>query len=251
MKTRFIFLLIITTFLGCQKKSEQNKILVFAAVSLSEVLQDIEKQFEQEHNVDVQFNFASSGTLARQIEQGVKVDVFISANKKWTNYLDSIGVITNKTNSIANNSLVFITPKSSDVALKDIANKERMINTLKGAKLAIGDPAHVPAGMYAKEVLEYFDWYKYLSSNLLFTKDVRTVLSYVELNEALLGIVYKTDALASSKVKVLSDISNLIHSPINYEAVICNSNQQETNTFFNYLSSPKTAPIWKKYGFKR
>lgn len=235
---------------SCKKESKPS-VRVFAAVSLSEVLKDIEKDFEKVHDVDLQINFASSGTLARQISQGAVTDVYISANKRWTKYLDSVKKGTKTTKTIATNSLVFITPKSSDLVLADISNKEKLIATLKDGKLSIGDPSHVPAGMYAKEALDYFGWFEDLQSNLLLTKDVRSALKYVELEEALLGIVYKTDALASQKVKVVSDISNLTHRAIKYEAVNYQQNRKEVNLFFNYLSSLESEAIWKKHGFKR
>lgn len=228
---------------------KQHPIMVFAATSLTDVLSEIIDSFEVKHNIKVQTNMASSGTLARQIEQGGNPDVYISANKRWADYVDSLGFILPGTRTtIAGNNLVLIAPQNCSLQINAIDSTLDFVSLLGKGRLSMGDPAHVPAGKYAKQSLEYFGWYNMLAGKILPAKDVRSALMIVELEESPLGIIYRTDALKSSKVKILNTFPETSHKPIVYEGGICKDNTN-AKAFFEYLHSNSTTTIWVKYGF--
>ncbi|MFB6343670.1 molybdate ABC transporter substrate-binding protein [Saccharicrinis sp. FJH62] len=229
----------------------EKRIMVFAAASLTDVLSELIDSFGVSTTYKVQTNMASSGTLARQIEQGGTPDIYISASKRWADYVDSLGFIVApyKTN-IAFNELVFIAPKESiltDVTINNTLDLNKLIGS---GRLSMGDPGHVPAGKYGKQVLEYYGWNSQINGKVLPAKDVRSALMVVELGEAPLGIVYKTDALKSEKVKIIGSFPEESHKPIVYVAGICNESDA-SKAFYSYLTSEKTAAIWEKYGFKK
>ncbi|WP_163717896.1 molybdate ABC transporter substrate-binding protein [Mangrovibacterium lignilyticum] len=255
--TTYCLILTIAAMTACTGGKEKTdstdkaEITVFAAASLTNVLSELIDSFEVAGNVKVITNMASSGTLARQIEQGGTPDVYISASKKWANYVDSLGFVLHPfKNEIALNDLVLVAPKESEQATLEIDSTLDLIPLLKGDRLSIGDPAHVPAGKYAKQSLEYFGWYSKLSDFYLPAKDVRTALMVVELGEAPLGIVYRTDAEESSKVKIVGTFPPQSHKPIVYVSCLLKENDA-SRSFFEYIKSEASAPIWKKYGFNQ
>lgn len=248
-----LFLVIIWSG-ACTNKSKlkykaDSEIMVFAAASLTNVLSEIVDSFEINYNIKVKINLASSGTLARQIKQGAAPDVFLSANVHWVNYIDSLGFVKqNLKQEIAQNSLVLIAPKSSDFKTIVIDSLLDLPSLLKGEYLSMGDPNHVPAGKYAKQALMYFNWYSKIKDRVLPTKDVRTALMVVEMNEAPLGVVFSTDAESSEKVKVIGRFSTVSHKPIKYVAAVCNK-KKSALLFYEYLNSEETLAIWTKFGF--
>lgn len=242
---------------GGKAKQEQpstessEPLMVFSAASLTDVLAEIVDSFEVTYNVTVQTNMASSGTLARQIEQGGTPDVYISASKKWANYVDSLGYILEGNKAeIAKNELVLIAPIDSKLKVGTIDKSLNFIDLLGNSRLSMGDPSHVPAGKYAKQALSYYGWFSELTDKMLPAKDVRSALMVVEMDESPLGIVYRTDAIKSEKVKVLQAFPAETHKPIVYVAGVC-SEKTLSKTFFAFLNSEVTLPIWEKYGFKK
>lgn len=167
-------------------------------------MQDIATAYKKEKNVDVVSSFASSSTLARQIEAGAPVDLFISADQKWMDYaVEKKSVDTATRETLLGNSTVVVAPKDSAQGDINISKETPWIRLLNGGRLAVGDPAHVPAGIYAKEALQKLGAWASLSPNLAPAEDVRGALALVERNEAPLGIVYGSDAVASKGVKVV------------------------------------------------
>jgi len=232
-------------------KEIKESIMVFAAASLTDVLAEIVDSFEVKYNVHVKTNTASSGTLARQIEQGGTPDVYISASKKWADYVDSLGYIRhNLKSTIAANELVLITPLNSKINIPTIDSSLNFLALLGSERLSMGDPAHVPAGKYARQSLNYYGWFAQLNKKTLFAKDVRSALMVVEMEEAPLGIVYRTDAQKSKKVNIVGTFAEESHKPIVYIASVCNE-KLAANNFYNYLNSASTKAIWTKYGFKK
>lgn len=211
-------------------------------------MNEIAKAFEAETGVLIRFNFASSGTLARQIEHGAEPSLFISANKKWSDYVSEQD-LTEKgwENCVARNALVVVAPKDSELALFTFADE--LLSKLNG-KLAIGDPRHVPAGEYAMQALEKGQLVKGVETNLLPTKDVRSALMVVELGEAKLGMIYKTDALKSKKVKIVSNIPEDFHEEIGYYvSILREKNKGNALMFYNFIKSEPAKTIWTKHGF--
>lgn len=230
--------------------SEQS-IMIFAAASLTDVLTEIIDSFKVKYKVKVETNVGSSGTLARQIEQGGTPDVYISASKEWANYIDNLGgILSGFKTAIAQNELVLITPIISELEVAVIDSSLNFLSLLGSGRLSIGDPAHVPAGRYAKQSLEYYGWYSKLENKTLPAKDVRSALMVVEMEEAPLGIVYRTDAQKSKKVKIMDVFSEKSHKPIVYIAGLCKEGKAAKD-FYSYLNSDEIFAIWKKFGFKK
>lgn len=135
--------------------ADEGKITVFAAASLTNAMQDIATQYKKEKGVDVVSSFASSSTLARQIEAGAPADLFISADQKWMDYaVDKKAIDTASRQTLLGNSLVVVAPKASEQKDFTIDSKTNWTSLLNGGRLAVGDPEHVPAGIYAKEALQ-------------------------------------------------------------------------------------------------
>ncbi|MCW8966345.1 MAG: molybdate ABC transporter substrate-binding protein [Candidatus Pacearchaeota archaeon] len=244
-----LFLFLMTAEAG--KNGTPKTILVSAAASLADVVTDIARQFEKENDLEVKTNFASSGTLARQIAQGLVPDVYLSANRKWMNHVDSLGYVDSKSITvIAKNKLVLIAPMKNspdELTIEPSLDLSGMIGT---ERLSMGDPSHVPAGKYAAEALAFFGWESVAATQMLPAKDVRSALMVVELGECLLGIVYMTDALKSKKVKVLAIFPEESHSPVVYVAGVCSRNES-AEAFQKFLLSESANETWIKYGFNR
>lgn len=234
-----------------EEEQSPASIMIFAAASMTDVLAELVDSFQLTHPVKVKTSIASSGTLARQITQGGNPDVYISANRKWVDYVDSLGyILKGYRTDVARNELVLIAPSNSQLEVSSIDSTLHFHELLGDGKLSIGDPAHVPAGRYAKQSLDYFGWYNQLDNKLIPAKDARSALMVVELQEAPAGIVYRTDAKKSDKVRILNTFPEKSHESIVYVAGVCRNNDT-AKAFFEYLHSGATNSIWEKYGFKR
>ncbi|EKN3559461.1 TPA: molybdate ABC transporter substrate-binding protein [Yersinia enterocolitica] len=226
-------------------------ITVFAAASLTNALQDIAAQYKKEKQVDVVASYASSSTLARQIEQGAPADLFISADQQWMDYaIDKQQMVANTRYTLLGNELVLIAPKDSKITKVAIDKKTDWQKLLEGGRLAVGDPDHVPAGIYAKESLENLGAWATLAPEMARANNVRSAMALVERAEAPLGIVYGSDAIASDKVKVVGVFPEASHKPVEYPMAIVKGHENPTVTaFYDYLKSPAAAVIFEKYGF--
>ncbi|CQJ20510.1 TPA: molybdate ABC transporter substrate-binding protein [Yersinia enterocolitica] len=226
-------------------------ITVFAAASLTNALQDIAVQYKKEKQVDVVASYASSSTLARQIEQGAPADLFISADQQWMDYaIDKQQMVVNTRYTLLGNELVLIAPKDSKITKVAIDKKTDWKKLLEGGRLAVGDPDHVPAGIYAKESLENLGAWATLAPEMARANNVRSAMALVERAEAPLGIVYGSDAIASDKVKVVGVFPEASHKPVEYPMAIVKGHENPTVTaFYDYLKSPAAAVIFEKYGF--
>lgn len=217
--------------------ADEGKITVFAAASLTNAMQDIATQYKKEKGVDVVSSFASSSTLARQIEAGAPADLFISADQKWMDYaVDKKAIDTASRQTLLGNSLVVVAPKASEQKDFTIDSKTNWTSLLNGGRLAVGDPEHVPAGIYAKEALQKLGAWDTLSPKLAPAEDVRGALALVERNEAPLGIVYGSDAVASKGVKVVATFPEDSHKKVEYPvAVVEGHNNATVKAFYDYL----------------
>jgi molybdate transport system substrate-binding protein len=228
-----------------------EKITVFAAASLTNALQDIAAQYQKEKKVAVVASFASSSTLARQIEAGAPADLFISADQKWMDYAVEKGTIDTATRStLLSNSLVVVAPKASDRAPFTVNDKTDWVKLLDGGRLATGNPDHVPAGIYAKEALTRLGAWQTLEPKLAPAEDVRGALALVERREAPLGIVYGSDAVASKGVKVVATFPEDSHKKVEYPmADVKGHKNASVEGFREYLQGPEASAIFKRYGF--
>ncbi|MBD2815739.1 molybdate ABC transporter substrate-binding protein [Xenorhabdus sp. Flor] len=228
-----------------------EKVTVFAAASLTNALNDIAGQYKKENRGDIVVSYASSSTLARQIDQGAPADIFVSADQQWMDYVsDKKLIVENTRHTLLGNQLVLIAPKESKLNKVDINRKTKWQSLLSGGRLAVGDPDHVPVGIYAKESLQYLGAWNLVNPLLARTNNVRSGMALVEWEEVPLGIVYGSDAVASKKVKVVGIFPQESHKPVEYPiAIIKGHENQAVRDFYDYLKSPEAANIFKRYGF--
>lgn len=254
MKTGLYIIILVLLFSACSQKKDgnENEITVFCAASLTDVISEITSEYEKENAVEVKLNFASSGTLARQIEHGANPSIYISANKKWIDYLRNKKLTVAETEKeIAGNSLVLVAPAGSNLSPFDFSPDISLPKLFDG-KLSIGDPNHVPAGSYAMQLLQNLSWKERLEPLFLPAKDVRSALMVVELGEVEAGIVYKTDALKSKKVKIITEFPDSLYGPIYYYITIIRGQKNENSlSLYNYIMSEEAEYIWEKYGFAK
>jgi molybdate transport system substrate-binding protein len=172
------------------------------------------------------------------------------ANKQWAEYIDSAGFFSPESKvTIARNQLVAVSAEKKNIS--QLASESDYILWLlnNANRIAIGNPAHVPAGIYAKESFENLEIYQQIASKLITTKDVRSALMLVELKEADLGVVYRTDAARSDKVYIVAQLADSLHKPIEYVGGICNKTENSA-MFYHYIQSVKVKDIWQKHGFR-
>ncbi|MCQ1059104.1 molybdate ABC transporter substrate-binding protein [Photobacterium sp. ZSDE20] len=228
-----------------------EKVTVFAASSLTNAMNEVVIAYERKTGDKPTVSYASSSALARQIAQGAPADIYLSANEKWMDYLSEQGVIDPSTRKpLLHNSLVMVAP--NDYPQQNIALNASwdMAKALDGTRLAVGDPNHVPAGIYTKEALEHIGLWQQAERLLARANNVRGALLLVERQEALLGVVYKTDALISKKVKIVAELPPASHTAITYPVAMVKGRQsQSAKGFYDFLNSEQAAAIFNAYGF--
>ena len=226
-------------------------VTVFAAASLTNSLNEVGALFTQKYKTSFTPSYLSSSTLAKQIENGAPANVFLSADLKWMDYLADKKLIAPATRSnLLGNKLVLIAPATSKIKKVDIAKGFNLAGLLAGGKLAMGDPAHVPAGIYGKQALETLGAWKSVEGSVARASNVREALLLVERGEAPLGIVYATDAAISKKVKVVGVFPENTHPPIVYPAgLVVGHETPEAVQFLAFLMTPQARAVFKKYGF--
>jgi molybdate transport system substrate-binding protein len=220
---------------------------ISAAASLKDALVEVEASYKQSHaDIDFSNNFASSGTLATQIDQGAPVDVFLSAATRQMDDLETKGLIASGTrHNLLRNTLVLIAPLDS--TLRDFEGLTQSEIRL----IALGDPASVPAGQYGRQTLLALHLMDKISTKIVFAKDVRQVLTYVETGNADAGLVYLSDAKSSSKVRIVTAAPDSSHDPIVYPAAVVKGshNKEASQTFVEYLGGAAAAAVFVKHGF--
>lgn len=228
-----------------------EKITVFAAASLTNAMNEISEQYKKDSKVDVVSSYASSSTLARQIEQGAPANLFISADQQWMNYaIDKNLMVENTRYTLLGNELVLIAPKDSKIDKVEINKQTDWKKLLDGGRLAVGDPDHVPVGIYAQEALSSLGAWNTVNPLLARTSNVRSGMALVERDEAPLGIVYGSDAVASQKVKVIGIFPADSHKPVEYPmAIVKDQDNKATRDFYEYLKTPAASEVFKRYGF--
>jgi len=230
----------------------RQDVLVFAAASLKNALDDISGQYQLETGRHTTISFAASSTLAKQIENGAPADIFISADLDWMDYLASRNLIRLSTRkNLLGNSLVLIAPKSDAVAQIRIQAGFPLAKLLAGQKLAMADTAAVPAGKYGKAALEKLGVWPSVAGQIAQAENVRAALALVARREAAFGIVYETDAMAEPKVTVVGVFPEDTHPPIiDPVALTAASTNPDAAAFLAYLESPKAQLLFEKQGFK-
>ncbi|MCI0502295.1 MAG: molybdate ABC transporter substrate-binding protein [Fusobacteria bacterium] len=241
-----LFMLIVGS--GCENSEKETQktgvtILVGAAASLTDVLNELEPVFEKETGIDLDLQYGSSGTLKEQIKNGAPIDVFFSASKKDVDELVAAGLLADD-QILLKNQLVLVKSKSSKVkSLDDLSSVQY---------IAVGDPASVPVGKYTQEALKNLGMLETLEGKFTYGKDVTQVLSWVGLGNAEAGFVYYSDYVRSEgKVDLVEKIDASKHSKIVYPiGVVKNSRkQEEAKKFIEFLKSDKAKAAFEKWGF--
>ncbi len=232
--------------------TQAETVKVYAAASLTNAISDIAVIYEKQHpQTDIVPVFGASSALAKQIEAGAKSDLFFSADVDWMNYLIKKQMITqNKSKALLSNQLVLISPKKLNIAFKAQPNFN-FAQSFKGY-VCTGQMESVPAGKYAKQSLIKLNWLDSLKGRIVGTDDVRSALAFVERGECDVGIVYKTDALISKKVKVIGTFPENSHHPILYPLALTQQGEKNGDAvqFEKFVkSSPQAKIIFQKYGF--
>lgn len=229
-----------------------QEVTVFAAASLTDAMKDISVKWAAAGHQPLRMSFGSSSTLARQIEQGAPANVFASADEKWMDYLVEKQLIAAGTRkSLLGNDLVLMV--AADKPVHVTINKSFDLAALLGAngRLATGDPAHVPVGIYAEQALRKLGMWDSISPKLARTEDVRAALLLVERGEAPAGIVYATDAAVSKAVMIAGTFPADSHDPVSYPfAVTKSGDTAEARALLAFLTSPPAREVFVQRGFK-
>jgi len=235
---------------GARSASATAEILIFAASSTSGAIEDLAKSYSARGFGDVRVSFASSSTLARQIAAGAPADIYISAHPRWMDYLAEGNALEPGTRlNLVGNRLVVITPNAAPIDVRLQADFP-LVRGLNGKPLAMGDPDHVPAGMYAKAALKTLGIWEAAADHVAPMHHVRAALVLVERGEAAAGIVYATDAAASSRASVAATFPIGSHPPILYPAgIVAGRDRPDVRRFFDFLTSAEAMAIFCKHGF--
>jgi molybdate transport system substrate-binding protein len=231
-------------------RAQSGDVLVFAAASLKNAVDDIAAQWQRETGKKAVISYAASNTLIKQIEQGAPADIFISADLDWMDYGQQKNLIKPETRSnLLGNRIVLIAPKDSSVKV-DIKSGFDLAAVLKDGKLAMGDVNAVPAGKYGKAALEKLGAWDGVKDKIAQADSVRAALLLVSRGEAPLGIVYQTDAAADPGVKIVGTFPSDSHPPIIYPiALTKDSKNPNAQAFLDYLRSPAARPLFERQGF--
>jgi molybdate transport system substrate-binding protein len=229
-----------------------QELTVFAAASLTDAMKDVSALWTKAGHPPLRLSFGASSTLARQIEQGAPVALFASADEKWMDYLAQKNLIVADTRkSLLGNDLVLVV--LADKPLHVTIGPDFDLLGLLGAtgRLATGDPAHVPVGIYAEQALKKLGLWDKVASRVAATEDVRAALLLVERGEAPAGIVYGTDAAVSKAVMVAGTFPASSHDPVSYPfAVVKSGDTPEARALLPFLESPQARVVFVQRGLK-
>jgi molybdate transport system substrate-binding protein len=238
---------------GCRDRAPEAKpavtLTVAAAASLHEVMEELDSLYRAEHpEVAVRATFGASGALRQQIEQGAPVDVFISASEAHVDALQRAGLVDPRSRRVfAGNALVLVVPASAPATIRGF----RDLAAPGVRRVAIGAAASVPAGEYAEQVLRSLGVADAVAGKAVYAQNVRQVLAYVERGEVNAGIVYRTDALASRRVRVAALAPVATHTPITYPLVLVarGAHPEEARAYAAFLLGPRGREVLTRRGF--
>lgn len=246
--TRLCFCLIAAVAAGLAPMLLGAEVHVFAAASLTEGLTAIVGAYQRQTGDRIVFNFGASSFLARQIEEGAPADIFFSADEAKMDGLEKKGLIVKATRkSRLSNSLVIVVAADRGARLAD----PKDLATEKVHRLALAEPRTVPAGIYAKEYLQKQRLWAQLETKVVPTENVRAALAAVEAGNAEAGIVYKTDAAISKKVKIAYEVSSKDSPAISYPMALIKESKQPAaaQKFLAYLDGGEATRVFEKFGF--
>ena len=226
-----------------------DSVVVFAAASLTNVLQELGTAYTKETGNSVGLSFAATSMLARQVESGAHVDVFFAADQEWMDYLEQRGLMQKATRrNLLGNRLALVAPAGSTIQLK-IEPNFLLLTALSGGRLATGDPDSVPVGRYARSALTSLGVWNDVADRLVRADNVRTALAFVARSEVPLGIVYETDALIDKQVRIVGIFPADSHLPITYPIALTKTASAQAASFLEFLRGPIGTSAFEKYGF--
>jgi molybdate transport system substrate-binding protein len=242
MRSLLLTLLLCLTLLS---PAFATDIRLSVAASMTDAVKELVASYEKKvEGIKLLPNFASSGSLAKQIAQGAPADIYISANPKWMNYLVEKNLIpAEQVQTFAYNSVVLVGQKDLTVAT--------MNDVLKLDRIAIGSPKSVPAGQYAAQALKAAGLYDKLQKKLILAKDVRQALMYADRGETDGAFVYKTDALLAQEAVILLEVPQKLYNEVTYPIAVTlqGVDKPEAIAFLAYLKTDEASAVLKKYGF--
>lgn len=251
IRRRLFALLLALPVAACAAPAEQP-LTVFAAASLTNVLQEVGEAYTKQSGRPVRFSFAGSSALARQIEAGAPADVFVSADQDWMDYLQAKQKLQDATRGdIVANALVLVAPSDSRLALRIAPGFALAAALGASGRIATGDPASVPVGKYAQAALTQLGVWSAVSSRIIGADNVRTALNFVARGEAPLGIVYATDARSEPKVRIVDRFPAATHGPITYPAAALREGGADAAAFVAFLHGPAARALFDRAGFER
>jgi molybdate transport system substrate-binding protein len=223
---------------------------VLAAASLKNALDEVSGQHLMPQGGKISISYAGSSALARQIENGAPADIFISADRDWMDYVEKRGLIRPDSRvNLLRNEIVLIAPADSKASV-EIKPGFPLVTLLGGGRLAMADPDYVPAGKYAKAALEKLGVWSSVAGKIARAENVRAALNFVSRGEAPLGIVYRTDAAADRRVRIVAVFPAQTHPPIVYPAALLKgASDPGASMFFEFLNSAQAREIFRKHGF--
>jgi molybdate transport system substrate-binding protein len=230
--------------------AEDKTLTVFAAASMKNALDDIDTAFTAKTGIKVSASYAASSTLAKQIEQGAPADIFVSADTDWMDYAVGKKNIDEATRvNLLGNSIVLIAPKDSKIDNVTIGQGFDLAKLVGDGKIATGDVKSVPVGKYAKAALEKLGAWQAAEPKFAMAESVRAALLLVARGEAVLGIVYSTDAKVEPGVKIVGTFPADSHPAIIYPVAATATAKPEAKEYLNYLHSAAAKAVLEKYGF--
>ncbi len=225
-----------------------DDVTIYAAASLTNVIKTLATRYEQDKTTHIKPSFASSSTLAKQIEAGAPADLYIAADTQWMDYLQTRRLIDNASRKdLLGNELVLIAPVAQPRTV--VMKKGTDLAASFTGKLCMGDPSHVPAGIYGQQALQSLGWWDALEKRVVGTEDVRTALAFVQRGECPLGVVYATDAAASTQVMIAGRFADSSHDPIIYPIALLPRASAEARDFYRYLQSDAAQAVYRQAGF--
>jgi molybdate transport system substrate-binding protein len=247
-----LFLLLSLCVLLVPLTARAQELTMFAAASLTDALKDVSMLWTQAGHPPMRLSFGSSSTLARQIEQGAPVNLFASADQKWMDFLAEkkrIAAATRK--DLLGNDLVLVVGADNPAHVTIGPGFDLAALLGPNGRLATGDPAHVPVGIYAEQAMKKLGMWDKIASRLARTDDVRAALLLVERGEAPAGIVYATDAAVSKRVRVAGVFPASSHDPVVYPfAVTTSGDTPEARALLAFLAGPQARTVFVQRGFK-
>ncbi|WP_229664419.1 molybdate ABC transporter substrate-binding protein [Sphingomonas metalli] len=243
-------LAVLTAAMPLAVPAQRQPLTVFAAASLADALSAVGRAYTARTGQPVRLAFAASGTAARQVQAGARADLFVSADREWMDVLDKAGrLMPGARRDLVGGRLVLVAP---------VASRTRMVirpgfplaASLGQGRLAIGEPAAVPAGRYAQQALSRLGVWNSVAGRLAPAPDVRAALAYVARGEAPLGIVYESDAAAERGVRIVGVFPAASHAPIVYPAAVLKGAGSGSTAFYRFLGGAEAQAIFRRYRFR-